>query len=65
MYQAPRGGGPPADPRGGGVPVCNRHQGEGETQEWGTVMSHPFHGGGPKGWGDHDESPFQGGEGGP
>ena len=48
------GGGPPVDPRGGGVPVCNKHQGEGELRGggpwwvtlskkgWGAVMSHPF-----------------------
>ena len=31
-----RGGGPPVDPRGGGVPVCNKHQGEGEPRRGGA-----------------------------
>ena len=65
-------GGPPADLRGGGVPVCNKHQREGEPRGGGTVMSHPFQEGvggrdeSPKeGWGDRDESPKEGWGGGP
>ena len=48
-------GGPPVDPRGGGVPVCNKHQGEGEPRRGGRDES-PF----PRRVGSRDESPREG-----
>ena len=56
---------------GSGLPDCNKHQGEGEPREGGTVMSHTFQEGvggrdeSPKeGWGDRDESSKRGDKGG-
>ena len=76
MSHSFRGGGTPCGPKGRGVPVCYKHQGEGEPR--GGRTCHPFQEGvagrdespkegwgtvmsnPKKGWGDRDESPKRG-----